>query len=432
MTVHKKTRSPMTLDSPHILVYKSTSVRSFYNTRRKTQMEAIATANAGLRLGLIQKEQKTGLGVGLDPHYDPASPFNAEFYSQFAKKRPDLEELFGCLFVVSQHHLRTYLTAQSQGLTAKFLAGLTSYFMDLIDIYWDADLRVFKPQAAFYERLPWGMLILEILNAHIDSLTKRDKRRTFAMLDAKRGDIDSTQAPYYKAYLSNSLDADIPGLSNRFNFDAMTVTTWMGEDVLTPGLPYFFTGKGAIVVTRSSNPSGTTLQDAYLAANPHTKLLEKQEPFRLSSSEWEHISNTIGRGMPTVHEVMLYLTEKFSEKHGLNQEGVSPLFSVMGSTVKMTDSFRLLRPYAIPLIPGFGAQGGKFENVMPLAIKNGPLAGHIGILASSRGMNYAWMKKAGGSGDPKNLRDDTLTAIERFRKLEKEAYEIANVFYPFS
>lgn len=395
-------------------------------------METTATLGAGLRLGLTQKHQKTGLCIGLDPHYDQNSAFNAEFYMQFTDHRPELEKLFENLFMSANPYLCIPLVEISQRLTAKFLAGIASYFLDLITISWDAGIRVFKPQVAFYERLPWGMLIMETLNAHIRFLAKKYGEPAFVILDAKRGDIDSTQVPYYEAYLSDTPDPSIPGIGGRFGFDTMTVTTWMGEDVLTPGLPYFKNGKGAIVVTRSSNPSGTTLQDAYFLRNNHTALSDEQKLFQISAEEIDAISDIIGAPAPTIHEVMLYLTEKFSEEHDLDQDDISPIFSVMGSTVKATDSFKKLRPYAIPLIPGFGAQGGKFENVMPLAIKDGQLAGHIGILASSRDMNYAWTKKAGGSGNPKNLRDDTLTAIERFRKAEKEAYDTAGAYYPFS
>jgi orotidine-5'-phosphate decarboxylase len=388
-------------------------------------MKTAITLNAGLRLGEIQKQQKTGLCVGLDPHYDPQGVLNAEFYMQFADHDHGWER-FEDLLHIAVPLRKTNLTRKEIELTAKFLSGINSYFVHLVDIYWEAGLRVFKPQAAFYERLPFGMLIIE----RICNRLHGKGEKAFLILDAKRGDIDSTQAPYYEAYLSDT-HGEVPLVGGLYNFDTMTVTTWMGEDVLTPGIPYFKNGKGAIVVTRSSNPSGTTLQDAYLVRNQHTALSEKQEPFRLSAGDWEYLSAVIER-KPTVHEAMLYITEKFSKEHGLNQDGVSPIFSVMGSTVKMADSFRLLRPCAIPLIPGFGAQGGTFKNIMSLVIEDGPLAGHIGILSSSRDHNYAWMTKAGGSGDPKNLRSDTLAAIQRFREAEKVAYAATGMYYPFN
>jgi len=211
----------------------------------------------------------------------------------------------------------------------------------------------------------------------------------------------------------------------------MTVTTWMGDDVLTPGLPFFKDGKGAIVVTRTSNPSGTSLQDLVISPNGSVELSEKQTQFALREGDLKLLGDSLEGGKPTTHEAMLYLTELFSEQHGLNEQGVSPLFSVMGSTVKMTDSFRKLRPNGIALVPGFGAQGGKFANVMPLLVNGGKLAGHLGILSSSRDHNFPWTKKAGGSGDPKQLKAEMARAIDTFREKETEAYTAAGATYPF-
>jgi hypothetical protein len=79
----------------------------------------------------------------------------------------------------------------------------------------------------------------------------------------------------------------------------------------------------------------------------------------------------------------------------------------------------------------FGAQGGKFENIMPLLVKNGPLAGHLGILSSSRDHNFPWTRKAGGKGDPNALDSEMDRAISSFRKEEKAAYIAAGAKYPY-
>ena len=41
--------------------------------------------NAGLRLWSVQKQQGTGLCVGLDPHLKPQGELEPEFYRQFMK-----------------------------------------------------------------------------------------------------------------------------------------------------------------------------------------------------------------------------------------------------------------------------------------------------------------------------------------------------------
>jgi len=99
--------------------------------------------------------------------------------------------------------------------------------------------------------------------------------------------------------------------------------------------------------------------------------------------------------------------------------------------VKMDTTFRKLRPTGLALVPGFGAQGGKFENVMPLVIRDGPHKGHVGLFAASRASNYAWTKEYGGSGDPANMDEDMARAIDKFRRNEKQAYTDAGLYYPY-
>lgn len=390
--------------------------------------------NAGLRLWEAQKRQGTGLCVGLDPHLDPNSELNEKFYQEFGAW-PNAIEL-NTFFIKFLDALRSeYVQPMPYGAeryqAADFLAGLTSYFLKVIDAAWEEGVRVYKPQIAFFERLaPYGMLVLEILSTHLHTLAGQQKEPLFLILDAKRGDIDSTQAPYYEAYLSDLGERSAPGIRGRFGFDVMTVNTWMGDDVLSPGLPYFSQGKGVAVVTRTSNPSGTSLQDLIVFPNKLIGLTEGQKHFSLTFNDHEFLFE-LCQGVPTAQDVMLYLTEKFSKGHGLDYAGVSPLLSVVGSTVKLTKAFRSIRPGGVALVPGFGAQGGKFENVMPLLVTEGALAGHLGILSSSREHNFPWMVKAGGNGKPENLRSEMARAIGEFRNIEKEAYNKAGATYPF-
>ncbi len=371
--------------------------------------------NAGIRLWEIQKRQGTGLCIGLDPHYDPESDLDEAFYAKFAS---DETKAFAelCSGVLAECGA---LRGSASDRTITFISGVTSYYLRVISSAWSCGIRVFKPQAAFYERLtPYGMIILEILCRAIKDAARQSGEDAFLILDAKRGDIDSTQAPYYWAYLTDPTTEVLPGMNGVFGFDAITVTTWMGSDVLVPGLNFFQQGKAAIVVTRSSNPSGATLQDEILCGeSPKLRTIDT-------------LTSLLGH-RPMAHELMLYETETFSEQHDLNDRGVSPLFSVMGSTVRMSDAFRRIRPNGIALVPGFGAQGGKFENVMPLLVCEGPLKGHIGVLSSSRDHNFPWMKRAGGSGDPARVESEMRRAIGNFRAVEKQAYRSAAVDYPF-
>lgn len=380
--------------------------------------------NAGLRLWQVQQEQGTGLCVGLDPHLNVEGGVDPWFYRNYGREYAPIGDVV--IFERLRESFEQMLALSSPFLLpsqqdARLLSGVTMYMLNVIDVAWDAGVRVYKPQSAFYEQLaPFGQVVLGAIARRLHDLSVADGVRYFIIFDSKREDINSSMAPYYQTYLSDGM----------FNFDAMTVTLGMGEDILTPGIRMFKQGKGAVVVTRSSNPSGTTFQDAFFRPNSAWALSEKQERFRFSRREHDRIYDLIG-ARPTVHEALLDMTSRFSAKHGLDQDGVSPIFSVMGATTKMSEVFRKLRPGGIALIPGFGAQGGKFANVERLIATEGPLAGHWGILSSSRGHTFPWMAKFGGCGDARRLHDNMHRAVRTFREAERAAYEAAKVDYPF-
>lgn len=386
--------------------------------------------NAGTRLWETQKAQGTGLCVGADPHFEWDGELNEEFYARFSD--PGVKKLFeDILKICNKREILLGARPISAERAAILCSGVVGYFIRVINAAWKCGIRIYKPQAAFYERFnPLGTIIESMICRTIDSLAIRDQAMHFKILDAKRGDLDLTQEPYYAAYLTSPEEDTCPGIPGQCGFDVMTTHTWMGENSIMPGLEYFRKGNGIIVVTRTSNPSGTTFQDAYVTPNMNVELSGKQEPYRYTQALHDEISEILGRG-PMAHEVMLFLTEKFSRENDLNVNDVSPIFSVMGSTVKMLPSFRILRPYGVPLIPGFGGQKGPMKNVIPLYIQDGPYRGHIGVESSSRNHNYPCQKKFGGSGDVDNLDFEMERVIEQFEKEEREAYAEAGLWYPF-
>ncbi|MBI4050452.1 MAG: orotidine-5'-phosphate decarboxylase [Candidatus Doudnabacteria bacterium] len=382
--------------------------------------------NAGQRLWEAQKQQGTGLCIGLDPHFNPQAGFDEDLYLYYASQDTTLwfSNFFHLLAEFPGHNGRL---GGHRGPV--FLSGVTNYCLRVVEAGWKNGICIFKPQSAFYEQFgPVAFIIM----ARVRQEIARHHSPAFVIDDAKRGDIDTTQAAYLQSILTDTVMEMVPGVYGQLDFDAMTVTTWMGQDVLTPALPYLRVGKGVIVVTRTSNPSGTTLQDALVYPNPNVPLSDKQEPFRFTHETWKATESIIGRD-PTACEVMMYLTEKFCRDNDLIQGGASPVFSVIGATVEMDEGFRKLRPTGIALIPGFGAQLGEFEDIIKLAILEGPLAGHLGILNSARASMFAWHTKFGGGGDPspEKLEGEVSRYINQFRADEKAAYAAAGVGYPF-
>jgi orotidine-5'-phosphate decarboxylase len=108
---------------------------------------------------------------------------------------------------------------------------------------------VIKPQVAFFER--HGSAGLAELERLIAAATEAG---LLVLCDAKRGDIDSTAEAYGSAWLDDG---------STLACDAVTVHPYLGLAALAPMIALAgATGRGVIVVTRSSNPEGRPLQTA--------------------------------------------------------------------------------------------------------------------------------------------------------------------------
>jgi len=108
---------------------------------------------------------------------------------------------------------------------------------------------VIKPQVAFFERHgSAGMAELERLIAEARAAG------LIVIADAKRGDIDSTAEAYADAWL---------GDASPLAADAVTAHPYLGLGALAPLFRRAAaTGRGVLVVARSSNPEGSELQRA--------------------------------------------------------------------------------------------------------------------------------------------------------------------------
>ena len=106
------------------------------------------------------------------------------------------------------------------------------------------DLAVaYKPNIAFYESL--GSKGWESLGKTVDHIRKTTKE-IFIIADAKRGDIGNTSAMYAKTFFE------------AYDFDAITVAPYMGQDSVSPFLA--FDGKWSIILALTSNPGAFDFQ----------------------------------------------------------------------------------------------------------------------------------------------------------------------------
>jgi orotidine 5'-phosphate decarboxylase subfamily 2 len=174
-----------------------------------------------------------------------------------------------------------------------------------------------KPQSAFFERHGWrGFRTLSRLIADARSAG------LLVVLDAKRGDVGSTNDAYAEAFL---------GAGAPLRADAVTVHPYLGLQAMEAFVSRAHqAGSCLLVVTRSSNPEGRAIQSA------------------LDDS---------GR---QVDEGLLHEIGKLN--HVLAPGQIGPVGAVVGP-VHMEPALDLPSAQALFLAPGVGAQGATPEDV---------------------------------------------------------------------
>lgn len=190
----------------------------------------------------------------------------------------------------------------------------------------------YKPNLAFYEANgAWGW---NSLKKTVDYIRNKYPE-IFLIADAKRGDIGNTCEMYAKAFFEH------------MDFDAVTITPYMGVDSVKPFLQY--RNKWVIVLALTSNQS----------ANDFQMLIDKNSSLRL----FEKVIQT-----------------------AMNWGSIDNLMFVAGATkASMLQDIRKIIPQHFLLVPGVGAQGGSLEEVCQNA-----LTSNCGLLVnSSRQIIYA-------------------------------------------
>ena len=109
----------------------------------------------------------------------------------------------------------------------------------------------YKPNASFYESLgSEGFSVLQQTVEHVRLVAPE----SVVIVDAKRGDISSTNDGYVRA-IFDILDAD-----------AVTLHPYLGREALAPFLDR--KDKGCFILCRTSNPGASELQDLDVGGEP--------------------------------------------------------------------------------------------------------------------------------------------------------------------
>ncbi len=205
-----------------------------------------------------------------------------------------------------------------------------------------------KPQIAMYEQ--FGIEGLKVFKKTIDYAKEKG---LVVIGDIKRGDIGSTSAAYAAAHLGKitiGTKSYTP-----FGEDFATVNPYLGSDGIQPFLEVCKQEKkGIFVLVKTSNPSSGEFQDRLIENRP-------------------------------LYEVVGEQVAKWGET--CMGDSYSYVGAVVGGTYpEMGKILRKLMPKAYILVPGYGAQGGKAEDLIHYFNEDGLGA----IVNSSRGIIAAY------------------------------------------
>ena len=208
-----------------------------------------------------------------------------------------------------------------------------------------------KVQVAYYE-----MYGYQGMKAFKQTVDYAKSKGMIVIADVKRNDIGSTAGCYSKAYLSGVEEKKKKIIA--FDSDYITVNGYLGSDGILPFVKDCKENdKGLFILVKTSNPTSGELQD---------KKFENGN---------------------TLYEEMGDLVEKWGSEL-IGKYGYSSIGAVVGATHReQAEIIRKRNPHTFFLIPGYGAQGGKAED-LAVCFENGI----GGIVNSSRGILCAYKK----------------------------------------
>ena len=219
----------------------------------------------------------------------------------------------------------------------------------------------YKPNMAFYESMGTeGWDSLEKAVKYLRSLNEP----LFLIADAKRGDIGNTSAMYARTFFET------------MDFDAVTLSPYMGADTVTPFLSY--QDKWVILLALTSNQS---------------------------AADFQYFENRNGKKL---YEQVIETSTEWADKNRM-------MYVVGATKAEALSDIRKIIPDNFLLIPGVGAQGGSLQEVSAYGINS-----HCGLLVnSSRGIIYA------STGN-----DFAQAAAEKAKAIQEEMAELLDRFLP--
>jgi orotidine 5''-phosphate decarboxylase, subfamily 2 len=207
----------------------------------------------------------------------------------------------------------------------------------------------FKVQIAYYEA--YGVAGLQAYKKTLEYLKSMD---AVTIADIKRGDIAKTAEMYAAAHFTGDFESDF-----------VTLNPYMGMDSIEPYLPYVEKNeKGIFALVRTSNPGAKDIEF-------------------IETKDNQKVYNIVGDKINAI-----------AEKY-IGESGYSSIGAVMGCTqIEEVKELRKKYKNMFFLIPGYGAQGGKAEDVAEY-LNNG----NGGVVNNSRGILLAYKKVENGEAN---------------------------------
>ena len=257
--------------------------------------------------------------------------------------------------------------------------AILEYNKGIVDAVCDLVPAV-KPQIAMYEQFG-----IEGLIAFKKTVEYCKSKGLVVIGDVKRGDIGSTSESYAIAHLGH---AEIEGQKYYgFDEDFATVNPYFGIDGIKPFLNVCKEEKkGIFILAKTSNPSSGEFQDRLIDGRPLYEIVAEK------IAEWGE-------------ECM--------------GDSYSYVCAVVGATYpEMGKVLRKVMPKAYILVPGYGAQGGKGEDLKPFFNEDGLGA----IVNSSRGIIAAYQKEPYSKFGETGFADAARAAVLDMKEDLKNAF----------
>ena len=242
------------------------------------------------------------------------------------------------------------------------------YNKAIIDAIYDL-IPAVKPQIAMYEQ--FGLPGLAVFKKTVDYCKEKG---LVVIGDIKRGDIGSTSAAYATAHLGK---VKVGGsMITPFGEDFATVNPYLGTDGIKPFIDVCKEEKtGLFILVKTSNPSSGEFQDQLVNGKPLYELVGEKV------AEWADS----------------FMGEEYSY-----------IGAVVGATYpEMGKVLRRVMPKSFILVPGYGAQGGKAEDLVHYFNEDGLGA----IVNSSRGIIAAYKQEKYASFGTDNFAQASRQAV---------------------